>query len=163
MGERSFLEAIGDTLSFHVLLPNTSNNIRLKGGDIYYRLYSSPYSGNPADPFVPALATQITDPLFSKKYILPTSPGDTGTWQSLPLGPFTAEVGGSPIQVYQRPPVYKPAVEYMPFPDLMAIWNSTAANNVLVILSIEVYEKTGEVLGVPQLTPIALVPTVNKY
>ena len=139
------------------------NNIRLKGDTIYYRLYFSPYSGNPADPFVPTLATQIIDPLFNKKYILPTSPGDTGTWQSLPLGPFTAEVGGSPIQVYQRPPLYDPAVEYMPFPDLMAIWNSTAADNDLVILSIEVYEKTGEVLGVPQLTPIALTPTVNKY
>ena len=139
------------------------NNIRLKGEDIYYRLYFSPYSGNPANPFIPALATQITDPLFNKKYILPTSPGDTGTWQTLPLGPFTAEVSGSPIQVYQRPPVYNPAVEYMPFPDLMAIWNSTAANNDLVILSIEVYEKTGEISGIPQLTPIALAPTVNKY
>ncbi len=139
------------------------NNIRLKGEDIYYRLYFSPYSGNPANPFVQALATQITDPLFNKKYILPTSPGDTGTWQTLPLGPFTAEVSGSPIQVYQRTPLYDPAVEYMPFPDLMAIWNSAAANNDLVILSIEVYEKTGEVLGVPQLAPIALVPTVNQY
>lgn len=139
------------------------NNIRLMGEDIYYRLYFSPYSGNPADPFVPASAIQITDPLFNKKYILPTSPGDIGSWQTLPLGPFNAEAGGSPLQVYQRPPVYDPAVEYMPFPDLMTIWNSTAAINDLVILSIEVYEKTGEVSGVPQLTPIALAPTVNKY
>ena len=139
------------------------NNIRLKGEDIYYRLYFSPYSGNPADPFVPALATEITDPLFNKKHILPTSPTDTGTWQTLPLGPFSAEEGGTPIQAYQRPPVYDPAVEYMPFPDLMAIWDSTAADNDLVVLSIEVYEKTGEVGGVPQLTPIALVSTVNKY
>ena len=139
------------------------DDIRLMGDNVYYRVYFSPYSGNPADPFVPALATQITDPLFNKKYILPTTPGDTGTWQTLPLGPFTAEVGGSPIQAYQRPPLYNPAVEYMPFPDLMAIWNSTAANNDLIILSIEVYEKTGEVLGVPQLTPITLVPTVNNY
>lgn len=141
------------------------NNIRLKGEDIYYCLYFSPYSGNPANPFVPASATQITDPLFNKKYILPTSPGDTGTWQTLPLGPFTAEEIGNPIpiQVYQRPPVYDPAVEYMPFPDLMTIWNSTAADNELVILSIEVYEKTGEVDGVPQLTLITLAPTVNKY
>ena len=139
------------------------NNIRMKGENIYYRLYFSPFSGNPANPFVPASATQITDPLFNKKYILPTSPADSGTWQTLPLGPFAAEVSGSPIQVYQRPPEYNPAVEYMPFPDLMAIWNSAAADNDLVILSIEVYEKTGEVLGVPQLTPITLVPTINQY
>ena len=131
----------------------------MMGENIYYRLYFSPYSEDPAAPFDPASATQITDPLFNKKYILPTSPGDTGTWQTLPLGPFTADLGGSSIQVYQRPPVYLPAVEYMPFPDLMAIWNSTVANNELVILAIEVYKKTGEVLGVPQLTPVTLVPT----
>ncbi|MDJ0694906.1 hypothetical protein [Mastigocoleus sp. MO_188.B34] len=140
------------------------NNIRLQGDNIYYRLYFSPYSGNPAAPFDLTSATQITNVLDNKKYIFPTSAGDPGRWEKLSLGPFTAQVvGGSSIQVYRRPPLYNPAVEYMPFPDLIVKWDSTAADNDLVILAIEVYKKTGEVGGIPQLTPIALVPTVNKY
>jgi hypothetical protein len=138
-------------------------NLLALGEDLYYRVWFSPYSGNPASPFDAAAATQILNPLFNKKYVLPTSPGDTGSWQTLQLGPLTAQVGGSSVQVYQRPPVYNPALEYWPFHDLMVIWNSTAAPDDLTIIAIEVYEKTGEVAGVPQLTPIALTPSVNEH
>lgn len=139
-------------------------NIRLKGENIYYRLFFSPYSGDHDNPSLPpASASQITDPLFNRKYVLPTPVLPAGSWKTIALGPFDATVAGSSIQAYRMPPLYDPAVEYMPFPDLMAIWNSTAALNDLVIISIEVYEKTGEHLGVPQLTQITLVPTVNNY
>lgn len=140
-------------------------NLMNLGDDLYYRLWFSPYSGNPVSPFDPASKTQMLDSLFNKKYILPTSPGDKGTWQTMNLGPFTAHdtSTGTTVQVYQRPPKYMPAVEYYPFHDLMAIWKSTAASNELVIIAIEVYEKTGEVAGVAQLTPITLTASVNDH
>lgn len=137
-------------------------NLMNMGEDIYYRLWFSPYSGNPAAPFDATSRTQVLDPLFNKRYILPISPGDKGTWQTMNLGPFSAQVSGTTVQVYQRPPEYDPTVEYYPFHDLMAIWKSTAALNDLTIVAIEVYEKTGEVAGVPQLTPITLTTSVNE-
>ena len=137
--------------------------IREKGDNIYYRIYYSPYSSNPDAPFNPASATQINAPLFNKKYILPTYPGDAGAWHTLYLGPHTAEVNGTPAQVYQRPPLYDTALEYMPFPNLMAIWDSTTAKDEQILMSIEVYEKIGEVNGVPQLAPIALESNVDTF
>ena len=58
--------------------------------------------------------------------------------------------------VYRRPGPYKNTEEYWPFPDLMVIWDSTAAPDGLVILTLEVYERTGGTDTNPQLKKLAM-------
>ena len=61
------------------------------------------------------------------------------------------------------PPKAAPSIEYWPFWDLMAIWNSTEADNGLVILSLEAYERVGGSDAAPQLRKLAMATTVNDH
>lgn len=146
------------------------------GDNLYYTLSFWEYAGDPALPFDPNLLTnetQILEPLMNKKYILPTPTNLKGTWQTMNLGPFDgqitavedpAEAGliGTSVQVYKRPP--EPlASEYWPFWDLLVRWNSSAAPDDLIVLTVEVYEKlpgTGTPL---QLRKRVVTPSVNDH
>lgn len=145
--------------------------------NLYYTVSFWEYTGIPTDPFNPTLLTnevQILEPLFNKKYILPTLVQPKGQWQTINLGPFDgqitsvedpAEAGliGTNVQVYKRPPVPDLTTEYWPFWDLLAIWNSAAAPNALIVLTIEVYEKTGMSGSTVELKKRVLTPSVNDH
>jgi hypothetical protein len=89
------------------------------------------------------------------------------------LGPFDgqitavedpAEAGliGTSVKVYKRPP--EPlASEYWPFWDLLAIWNSSAAPNDLIVLTIEIYEKTAETATGLEFKKRVLTSSVNDH
>jgi hypothetical protein len=111
--------------------------------------------------------TPVEDPLFNKRYILPTPMLPSGQWQTLNLGPFDGEVIaveagvdpgaiGSMVRVYKRPSLPDPFTEYWPFWDLLAIWNSGAAPNGLIVMTLQAYQATGTVGGVVQLTKLEM-------
>lgn len=137
------------------------------GGDLYYSISCWEYGGDPALPFDPTFLTnetQILDPLVNKRYILPTAPDDKGSWEVLPLGPFTGTVpdASSTAQVYKRPDIYNPAVEYYPFYDLMVRWDSCAAPNSLMVLSIKTYRRLSGSLLNPVLAEVSLSDVDNR-
>lgn len=161
---------IGGHFGADFLIPPLAENL-------YYTVSFSEYNGDPSLPFNPAHLTnakQIMDPLFNKKYILPTPTLPKGKWETYNLGPFhgtitsvedLAESGlvGTDVKVYKRPPLPNLATEYWPFWDLMVIWISSAAPNGLAILTIEVYEKTNGADTSPELRKRVLDPSINDH
>jgi hypothetical protein len=138
--------------------------------ELYYTVSYWEYGGDPTLPFNPALLTnevQILDPLFNKRYVLPTSPTDKGYWDNRNFGPFngTVTATGTPVQVYKRPGLYDFAVEYWPYWDLMVIWDSTAVPDGLVILTLEVYRKIGGTDTNPDLQKLTIASSAagNEY
>lgn len=125
--------------------------------ELYYTVSYWKYTGDPELAFDPTKLTnekRIEDALFNKKYLIPP-PGTPGQWQTLHLGPFDGTVlePGSPpasIKVYKRPPKAQ-ADEYWPFRDLVVLWNTGAAPDGFVVLTLEAYEKTGGTLDAPEL------------
>lgn len=145
--------------------------------NLYYTVSFWEYSGDPALAFNPALLTnetQILEPLMNKRYILPTTGNLKGTWQTMNLGPFDGQITdtedptesgliGTSVQVYKRPPEPNINLEYWPFWDLLVKWNSSAAPNDLIVLTIEVYEKTGETASGLQLRKRVVTSSVNDH
>lgn len=143
--------------------------------EIYYSVSFGSYSGDPADPIAPGSLVQILDPLYNKRYILPVHPAlPNGKWETLNLGPFDGTIAdvepphdpgliGTAIKVYKRPPLPNLLVEYWPFWDLIALWNSATSPNDLCILSLEAYEKIGGSGANPQLKKIDMTPSVNDH
>lgn len=142
--------------------------------DIYYTVSVWEYSGNPADPLSPGTEVQILDPLFNKRYKLPTAALPNGKWDTLNLGPFDATITGvepphdpgiigTSVKVYRRPALPNLLTEYWPFWDLIVIWNSATSPNNLRILSLEAYEKTGGSYTNPELRKLAMTPPLNNY
>jgi len=134
-------------------------------GSLYYSV-SFEYSGS-------STKHPIADPLFNKKYVPPVSPSTKGKWEALNLGPFNGTITavdnpphdsgliGTSVMVYRRP--VRATGEYWPFWDLMIIWNSTAADNELVVLTLEAYERTGGSDSNPQLKKLAMTPSTNDH
>lgn len=145
--------------------------------ELYYTVSFWDYTGSPSSPFNGTLLTnerQVQDPLFNKKYILPTAALPSGQWQTLNLGPFNgtitavesahpATLVGTSVKVYKRPPLPNFATEYWPFWDLIAIWNSGAAPNNLIIMTLEAYERTGGTDTNPELTKLNMDPSINGH
>lgn len=142
--------------------------------DIYYTVSVWAYSGNPASPLASGTQVQVLDPLFNKRYILPTPVLPNGKWETLNLGPFDATITavepphdpglvGTSVKVYKRPLPPDLLVEYWPFWDLIVLWNSAAAPNELRVLSLEAYERTGGSDANPELRKIALTSSVNDH
>ena len=161
---------VGGHFGADFLTPPLSDNV-------YYTVHFSEYTGIHTNPFNPANLTntvQILDPLFNKKYILPTPALPHGAWHALNLGPFTGTITavepphdpglvGSAVQVYERPGLPDLLTEYWPFWDLLVIWKSPTAPDTLIILTIEVYEKTGGTDTNPELTKLAVTSSVNEH
>jgi hypothetical protein len=161
---------IGGHFGADFLTPPLSDNL-------YYTVRFWEYSGSSLNPFNPAdLAgdVQILTPLFNKRYILPTPALPNGKWETLKLGPFSGTITavepphnpglvGAAVNVYKRPGLPDLATEYWPFWDLIAIWDSTAAPNDLIILTLEVYEKTGGTDTNPNLTKLAMTTSINGH
>ncbi|HDL53683.1 MAG TPA: hypothetical protein ENH32_06875 [Proteobacteria bacterium] len=161
---------IGGHFGADFLTPPLSDNL-------YYTVSSWEYSGDPANPFDRSHLTsevQFLNPLFNKRYILPTPVLPKGKWETLNLGPFDSTITaveaphdpglvGTSVKVYKRPGLPDLATEYWPFWDLMAIWNSTAAPDGLVILTMEVYEKTGGTDTNPELKKLAMTSSINDH
>lgn len=145
--------------------------------ELYYTVSFWDYTGSPSSSFNGTLLNnerQVQDPLFNKKYILPTAALPSGQWQTLTLGPFDgtitavesshpASLVGSNVKVYKRPPLPNFATEYWPFWDLIAIWNSGAAPNNLIIMTLEVYQRTGGTDTNPNLTKLNMDPSINGH
>ena len=146
--------------------------------DLYYTVSFWSYAGSLTNPFDPTQLTgevPVADPLFNRKYILPTALLPAGQWQTLNLGPFNGTITavedpgdagliGSSVQVYKRPPLPNPAVEYWPFWDLIALWNSTAAPNDLIVMTLQAYQRTpGGSDTAPVLTKLIMDPSVNGH
>lgn len=146
-------------------------------GELYYTVSFWDYTGSLASPFNGTLLTnerRIEDPLFNKKYLLPTPALPSGEWQTLLLGPFEGEITaveaphsptlvGTNVKVYKRPPLPDLATEYWPFWDLIAIWSSNAAPNDVVIMVLEAYQRTGGSPSSPELTKLAMDGSVNGH
>lgn len=161
---------VGGHFGADFLTPPISENL-------YYTVSFSEYGGSHTSPFDHTSlvnTVQILDPLFNKKYILPTPALPNGAWHSLNLGPFEGSVTsveaphdpaliGSPVNVYKRPGLPDLMTEYWPFWDLLAIWNSKAAPDDLIILNIELYEKTGGTDSNPELKKLAMTDSVNDH
>lgn len=148
---------IGGHFGAGLVTPPLSDNL-------YYKVSFWEYSGDLANPYDPALLTnetQILDPLFNKKYTLPNATYPKGKWDTLHLGPFDGTVGGNPVKVYKRPGLPLPT-EYFAFWDLMVIWDSRAAQNGLVVLTLEAFEKTGGTFTNPQLAALS-TPSINDH
>jgi hypothetical protein len=153
----------------------------LLSGNLYYALSFARYTGTSGSSYTDAIGasfdpsrltgrTPIRSPLVNRRYILPTGPTDPGRWQNLNLGPFDGTITegdpsmiGTIVQVYQRPPLPNPVVEYYPFWDLLAVWDSSAAPNDLVVLQIEAYQRVGGTADRPQLKPLSIAPSVNDH
>jgi hypothetical protein len=145
--------------------------------ELYYTVSFWDYTGSPSSPFNGTLLTnerRVQDPLFNKKYLLPTAAMPSGQWQTLNLGPFNGTITavesahpaaliGSSVQVYKRPPLPDLATEYWPFWDLIAMWNSAAAPNDLIIMTLEAYRRTGGPDTNPDLTKLNMDPSVNAH
>jgi len=162
---------IGGHFGADFLTPPLSNNL-------YYTVSFSKYSGDPDLAFDPTQLTdtvQILDPLFNKKYILPDPPSlPQGKWKTLNLGPFNGTITavepphdpglvGTSVKVYKRPGLPDLLTEYWPFWDLIVLWNSTAASNDLIVLTLEVYEKTGGTDTNPELKKRAMTSSINDH
>ncbi len=145
--------------------------------ELYYHVDFSRYTGSLANPYNAGDridTTPVLDPLFNKKYLLPTVALPKGKWQTLHLGPFEgtitavepphapALIGTHPM-VFKRPAPADPLTEYWPFHDLMVIWNSAAAANELAVLTIEIYRKTGGTDAAPELTKLAMDASINDH
>lgn len=129
--------------------------------NLYYTMSVSEYTGSPTNPFDASHLTNtqyIVDPLFNKRFIVPTR-----KWETLHLGPFEGTTtGGTEKIYYKRPNQPDSMTEYYPFWDLLAIWNSAAAPNTLAVLTIEVYRRTGGTETNPDLTQEA-IGTINAH
>lgn len=161
---------VGGHFGADFLTPPLSENL-------YYTISFSEYGGVHTSPYSPSGLTntvQVLDPLFNKKYILPTPALPHGAWHALNLGPFEGTIAsveaphdpalvGSAVNVYKRPGLPDLMTEYWPFWDLLAIWNSNAAPDDLTILTIEIYEKTGGTDTAPQLRKLAVTSSVNDH
>mgnify|MGYP001113141160 CR=1 FL=1 len=155
---------IGGCFGNEFLKPPLSDNL-------YYTVSFSEYTGDQTKLFDPNHLTNerpITDPLSNHKYILPTADLPNGKWETLNLGPFEGTITNvkSPgeskkVQVYKRPNPRNDATEYWPFWDLMVTWNSAAAPNKLVVLTLEAYEKTGGTEIQPELRKLTMVSPQN--
>lgn len=147
------------------------------GDNLYYTVSFWEYSGDPALAFNPTLLTnetQILGPLLNKRYVLPTIAQPKGKWEPVNLGPFDgtitsvedpAEAGlvGTSVKVYRRPPEPVSSVEYWPFWDLLVKWNSSAAPNGLIVLTLDVYEKTGDGATGPEFRKRVLASSPNDH
>jgi len=147
--------------------------------NLYYSASYWQYSGDPALPFNPTQLVNevpVEDALFNKYYDLPTVAQPKGKWHTLNLGSFTGTITaveaphpagliGAPVTVYRWPGLPNPATEYWPFPDLILIWNSSAAPAGLVILTLEVYERVGGTETSPALKKLAMdsPASVNRH
>jgi hypothetical protein len=145
--------------------------------NLYYTVSFWEYSGDPALPFDRAHLTnevQIQDPLHNKRYTLPTSTLPKGKWETVSLGPFSGTITaveaphspglvGTSVMVYKWLGLHDPAKEYWLFPDLVVIWNSTAAPDSPVILTLQVYERTGGTDTNPELKKLAMDASVNDH
>jgi hypothetical protein len=152
---------IGGILGANFLTPTIADRI-------YYTVSFARYVGSPSLVFDPTQITgktQLLDPLFNKRYLLPTPALPNGKWETLHLGPFdgTDTGSGQPVKVYKRPPLADLTTEYWPFWDLMAIWNSRVVENDLVVLLIELYEHTGGTESNPDLTQLTIAPSPNDH
>lgn len=143
------------------------NNFPNYGPNLYYTVSFWEYTGDFDDPFDSGKLTngvQILDPLYNKKYIFPHPPDlPYGKWETLHLGPFDGvDEDSNPMKVYKRPDTQQG--EYWPWEDLMAIWNSAAAPNGLIVLTIKAYKKIGEQDGKPKLKEILFInPSENNH
>lgn len=147
------------------------------GDNLHYAMSFARYSGSPGAPYDPThlgAPTPIVNPLVNKRYILPTGPSDPGKWQMLNLGPFDGAITavdagldpsaiGTSVQVFRRPSLPNPLVEYYPFWDLLTTWDSSLAPDELIVLRIEVYEKTGGTADRPHLTLRSITSSVNSH
>ena len=145
--------------------------------NLYYHVDFSRYAGAPNLPYDPTQLTdtsEIVDPLFNKRYLLPHVVPPRGQWQTLQLGPFDGAITvddstpgpgltGTSVKVYKRPGLPVLADEYWPFWDLMLIWNSQAAANELAVLTIDVYERTGGTETAPELTKLFVAESINGH
>ncbi|MDY6857274.1 MAG: hypothetical protein SWO11_21745 [Thermodesulfobacteriota bacterium] len=161
---------IGGHFGTDFLTPPLSSNL-------YYTVSFWEYAGNPMNPFDRTQLTdelQILSPLFNKRYILPTPALPKGKWETLNLGPFNGTITavevpndpgpvGSSVMVYKRPGLPDLTTEYWPFWDMIAIWSSAAASNDLIILTLEVYEKTGGTDTNPELKKLAMASSINDH
>ncbi|MCP4612297.1 MAG: hypothetical protein GY845_26675 [Planctomycetes bacterium] len=161
---------IGGQFGATLLTPPLSDSL-------YYTVSFSEYTGSPTNVFDSTLLTntiQLLSPLFNKRYILPTIALPTGKWETLNLGPFNGTITavepphapslvGTSVMVYERPGLPDLTTEYWPFWDLIAIWNSTAAVNELIILTLEVYERTGGTDANPELKKLAMDSSINDH
>jgi len=161
---------IGGHFGADFLTPPLSDNL-------YYTVSFWEYSGALANPFDSTHLTneiQLLSPLFNKRYMLPTSALPKGKWETLNLGPFNGTITavepphdpglvGTSVMVYKRPGLPDLTTEYWPFWDLIAIWNSAAASNALIILTLEVYEKTGGSDTNPELKKVAMTSSINEH
>jgi hypothetical protein len=128
--------------------------------NLYYTMSVSEYTGSVTNPFDASHLTNtqyIVDPLFNKRFIVATR-----KWETLHLGPFEGTTTGGTEKIYYKRPNETAAGEYYPFSDLLAIWNSAAAPNTLMILTIDVYRRTGGTETNPDLTQEA-IGTINAH
>jgi len=141
---------------------------------LYYTVSFRDYAGSLTSLFDATqltTETRIEDPLFNKRYLLPTVTLPAGQWQTLNLGPFTGSVTHieavpvTPfdVPVYKRPPLPNPAVEYWPFWDLIALWNSGAAPNATTVMTLEAYERIGGTDAAPELRKLNMDPSINAH
>ncbi len=90
--------------------------------------------------------TDITDPLYNHYYeFAPTG----GKWMTAPLGPFSE---GGQDNVYTPPYVHKPNQPWT-FPDLLARWDTTKAQDRLVTIDVQGFKWNA--------TKTALVPSTS--
>ena len=137
--------------------------------NLYYTVSFWNYGGSTASAFDETMLsgeTAIEDPLFNKRYLTATD-----QWQTLNLGPFNGTIAaddtgtavlGSAVSVYKRPPLQQPN-EYWPFWDLIAIWNTGAAPNGLVVLTLQAYERVGGTDTAPDLKKLVMDPSNNAH
>jgi hypothetical protein len=142
------------------------DNLQNYGDNLYYTISFWEYIGGLGDPFDNNCLineVQILDPLYNKKYIFPNGNLPHGKWETLHLGPFDGvDEDENQVKVYKRPNPQQD--EYWPWEDLMAIWNSAAAPNGLIVLAIKAYKKTGEQDGKPKLKEILFIkPSENNH
>ncbi len=137
-------------------------------GNLYYTVSFQEYTGDPGVVFDPGNwidedEVQILDPLYNKKYIFPNGNFPQGKWETIHLGPFDGVLlNGDDVKVYKRPDIHPD--EYWPWKDLMAIWNSAAAPNGLIVLAIRAYKKIGVQDGKPKLKEIPFIkPSENNH
>lgn len=145
--------------------------------NLYYHVDFSRYASPlnlPYDPLQRVDTAEIVDPLFNKRYLLPHVVPPRGQWQTLHLGPFDGTITavapgddpalvGTTVKVYKRPGLPVLADEYWPFWDLLLIWDSQAAADELVVLTIEVYERTGGTENAPELTKLSVATSINSH
>lgn len=146
------------------------NNFPSLPDKLYYTVSFWEYTDDPSVVFNPGNLTdedevQILDPLYNKKYIFPNGTFPQGKWETLHLGPFDGVLlNGDEVKVYKRPDIDQNN-EYWPWGDLMAIWNSAAAPNGLIVLAIRAYKKIGvQQDGKLKLKEILIIkPSLNNH